>query len=131
MRKKIPERNLEPPENYMQEPPFCEDCKEDECLLDLNKECPEWDKADRATHAEWLESKEDNSAPQDFIEAYDTFIAEQAQQEKPSEKEKEHIRQRVIDFEILEKDENIICTSCEIEVEFHNACGCFDKEEGE
>ena len=57
------ERHLEPPENYLQEPEFCEECKHEECLLDLNKNCPEWDKADRQAHAEWLENKEDNNAP--------------------------------------------------------------------
>ena len=105
MRKKIPERNMEPPENYMKEPKFCENCQEEDCLLDLNKNCPEWDKADRQAHAESLESREDNSAPQDFVEAYDTFVAEQAQREEPTEEEKERARQRIIDFDILEEGE--------------------------
>ena len=103
MRKKIPERNIEPPENYIKEPKFCEDCQEEECLLDLNKNCPEWDKADQQAHTESLESKEDNSAPNLFLEEYDTFIAEQAEREEPTEEEKDFMRRNLIAFKDREE----------------------------
>ena len=103
MRKKIPERNMEPPENY--DSTICDDCKEDECLLDLICNCPEVQKAEQQAHAESLERKLNPPNFNNFIEAYDTFIAEQAQREEPTEEEKERARQRIIDFDILEEGE--------------------------
>jgi hypothetical protein len=48
----LPERNLEPPENYDMEPDYCNDCEEDECLLDYDKVCPKQEKAELAAHTE-------------------------------------------------------------------------------
>ena len=95
MRKKTPERNMEPPENYDQT--ICDDCKEEECLLDLICDCPEVQKAERQTHAEFLESKEDND-DKTFGEEFEEYLIKQALQEEPTEDEKALMRRNLIAF---------------------------------
>ena len=40
MRRFVPEPPLEPPENYLPEPEPCRKCKEDECYMHRQDECP-------------------------------------------------------------------------------------------
>lgn len=88
-----PEMNLEPPEINMEEPSFCKDCQEEECLLDLKKECPEWEKADQITHAEWLEVVKDETA---FEQDFEDFLEGLESEQEPSEDEMELTRRMCI-----------------------------------
>ena len=56
---------MEPPWVNDPEPPYCEDCEHNICLLDIDDEtCPAMEKYEKRLHAEWLINKQDNSDPE-------------------------------------------------------------------
>ena len=92
MKRGFPERNLEPPENYYQEPPFCEECTLKECLLDLNKACPKQDAFEERERIEYEEKKmgDENDFQEDYND-YESFLTDQPE---PTEEEMEIMRAR-------------------------------------
>ena len=52
MRRGVPERQLEPPENYDMEPEPCRKCKEDPCHMDVQDTCPILEKYEAELEAE-------------------------------------------------------------------------------
>lgn len=92
----------EPPENYMMDPPYCEDCKEEECLLDSDKKCPAQEEAERIAHAEWQagEHRADQNQ-EEFSEDFEEYLTntEHHAEMEPSEEEKDFMRRHLIDFE--------------------------------
>ena len=99
MKHSPPERPLEPPENYDNPPPFCEECEEEDCFLEIGHDCPAWDQAEASTKIEWEESQMDNDNPQ-FDEDYEDWLDEsRMSDQEPSDEEKDFMRRMCIDFE--------------------------------
>ena len=93
----------EPPENYMMDPPYCEDCEEEPCLIEIGKTCPaeeEWEEDQRVRIAQdRIEQAYDDAEDLEFDELYDKWVIEREEEREPTEQEKDFMRDMGIDFD--------------------------------